>query len=160
MSITSVEDGTALGLSVATGAAGLDVAGSIGGQTAKGDGQVLFLDSGAGGADGLQVRVSGEQTGSRGNITFIEGVAEKAVDLVTSIVGADGSINARTEGLNNELARIEEDRVRLEERIAAYRERLVSQFTAADSLISQLNNTQDFVSQQLAALAPQNNRDN
>jgi len=27
-------------------------------------------------------------------------------------------------------------------------------------LISQLNNTRDYVSQQLAALAPQNNRDN
>lgn len=160
VAITSVEDGAALGLSESTGVAGLDVAGSIGGQAAKGDGQVLFLDSGVGGADGLQVKVSGDQTGSRGNITFIEGIAEKAVDLVTSVVGADGSISSRTEGLNDELARIEEDRVRLDERIAAYRERLVSQFTAADSLISQLNSTQDFVSQQLAALAPQNNRDN
>lgn len=54
VAITSVEDGAALGLSVSSGVAGLDVAGSIGGQAAKGDGQVLFLDSGAGGADGLR----------------------------------------------------------------------------------------------------------
>lgn len=160
VSLTSVEDGAAYGLSVATGTAGVDVAGTIGGRTSEGDGQVLFLGNGNGGASGLQVRISGDQTGSRGSITFVEGVAERTVDLVSSFVGADGAIESRTEGLNRELEQIQESQARLEERIAAYRERLVSQFTAADSLISQLNSTQDFVSQQLAALAPQNNRNN
>ncbi|WP_439531275.1 flagellar filament capping protein FliD [Marinobacter adhaerens] len=160
VSITSLEDGSAYGLSVATGTAGADVAGTIGGRAAQGDGQVLFLDNGNGGASGLQVRILGDQTGSRGSITFVEGVAERTVDLVTSFVGADGALESRTESLNRDLEQIQENQARLEERIAAYRERLVSQFTAADSLISQLNSTQDYVSQQLAALAPQNNRNN
>ena len=160
VSLTSVEDGSAYGLSAATGTSGVDVAGTIGGRTAEGDGQVLFLGSGNGGASGLQVRILGDQTGSRGSITFVEGVAERTVDLVSSFVGADGAIESRTEGLNRDLEQIQENQARLEERIAAYRERLVSQFTAADSLISQLNSTQDYVSQQLAALAPQNNRNN
>lgn len=160
VSITSIEDGSALGLSVATGTAGLDVAGTIGGQTAEGDGQVLFLGNDNGGASGLQVRILGDETGSRGSITFIEGVAERTVDLVSSFVGADGAIDSRTESLNRDLEQIASQQARLEERIAAYRERLVKQFTAADSLISQLNSTQDYVSQQLAALAPQNNSDN
>lgn len=160
VSITSVEDGSLYGLSVATGTAGLDVAGTIGGQTAEGDGQVLFLGNDNGGASGLQVRILGDQTGSRGSITFVEGVAERTVDLVSSFVGADGAIESRTESLGRDLEQIASQQARLEERIAAYRERLVKQFTAADSLISQLNSTQDYVSQQLAALAPQNNRDN
>lgn len=160
VSITSAEDGSAYGVSVSTGTAGLDVAGTIGGRTAEGDGQVLFLGNDNGGASGLQVRILGDQTGSRGSITFVEGVAERTVDLVTSFVGADGAIESRTQGLNRELEQIQESQIRLEERIAAYRERLVKQFTAADSLISQLNSTQDYVSQQLAALAPQNSRDN
>jgi len=160
VSLTSVEDGSAYGLSAATGTSGVDVAGTIGGRTAEGDGQVLFLGSGNGGASGLQVRILGDQTGSRGSITFVEGVAERTVDLVSSFVGADGAIESRTESLNRDLEQIQENQARLEERIAAYRERLVSQFTAADSLISQLNSTQDYVSQQLAALAPQNNRNN
>jgi len=160
VSITSVEDGAAYGLEVATGAVGSDVAGTIGGRTAQGDGQVLFLNDGSGGASGLQVRILGDQTGNRGSITFVEGVAERTVDLVTSFVGADGALESRTESLNRDLEQIQQNQVRLEERIAAYRERLVSQFTAADSLISQLNSTQDYVSQQLAALAPQNNRNN
>ncbi|MEO9702766.1 flagellar filament capping protein FliD, partial [Marinobacter alexandrii] len=74
--------------------------------------------------------------------------------------GADGALESRTEGLNKELERIQAEQVKLDERIASYRERLVSQFSAADSLISRLNSTREYVSQQLAALAPQNNRDN
>lgn len=160
VSLSSAESAATFGLDAATSTAGLDVAGTIDGKAAEGEGQTLFLGENNGAASGLQVRVLGEQTGSRGSIQFIEGVAERSVDLITNFVGADGAIDNRTESLNRDLERIQESQVRLEERIAAYRERLVSQFTAADSLISQLNSTQDFVSQQLAALAPQNNRNN
>lgn len=158
--ITSAEDGSAYGLAVATGTAGSDVAGTIGGRTAEGDGQVLFLGSGNGDASGLQVRVLGDQTGSRGSINFIEGVGERTVNLVTNFVGSDGAIESRTESLNRDLEQIQQSRARLDERIASYRERLVAQFSAADSLISQLNSTRDYVTQQLAALAPQNNQKN
>ncbi|MHA7924144.1 MAG: flagellar filament capping protein FliD [Marinobacter sp.] len=160
VTLTSAESAATFGLSTITEESGLDVAGTIGGRAAEGDGQVLFLGNENGGASGLQVRILGEQTGNRGSITFIEGVAERTVDLVTNFVGADGALESRTQSLNRELEQIQESQSRLEERIAAYRERLVSQFTAADSLISQLNSTQDYVSQQLAALAPQNNRNN
>ncbi len=160
VSLSSAESAATFGLDAATSTTGLDVAGTIDGKAAEGEGQTLFLGENNGAASGLQVRVLGEQTGSRGSIQFIEGVAERTVDLITNFVGADGAIDNRTESLNRDLERIQESQIRLEERIAAYRERLVSQFTAADSLISQLNSTQDFVSQQLAALAPQNNRNN
>ncbi|SFR77406.1 flagellar hook-associated protein 2 [Marinobacter daqiaonensis] len=160
VTLTSAENGATFGLDTNTSTSGLDVAGTIDGRTAEGDGQVLFLGSGNGGASGLQVRILGDQTGSRGSITFIEGVAERTVNLVTNVVGADGAIESRTDSLNRELEQIQESRVRLEEGITSYRERLVAQFSAADSLISQLNSTRDYVTQQLAALAPQNNRDN
>ncbi|WP_417548315.1 flagellar filament capping protein FliD [Marinobacter segnicrescens] len=160
VALSSVEDGATFGLDTNTSTAGLDVAGTIDGRVAEGDGQVLYLGSGNGGASGLQVRILGDQTGSRGSITFVEGVGERTVDMVTSMVGAGGAIESRTDSLNRELEQIQESQVRLEERIAAYRERLVSQFSAADSLIAQLNSTRDYVSQQLAALAPNNNRDN
>lgn len=157
--VTSMESSGAFGLSVGNGAAGNDVAGTIGGRTAEGDGQVLFLGSDAGPASGLQVRVLGDQVGARGSINFVQGIGKSTVDLVNAFVGADGKLESRTSSLNRDLAQIQEDQVRLEERIAAYRERLVRQFTAADSLISQLNSTRDYVTQQLAALAP-NQSDN
>lgn len=148
------------GLNTATGSAGLDVAGTINGVAAEGDGQVLYLANDASNrAAGLQVRITGGDVGSRGSVNFIEGVSERAVDLITNILGAEGALSSRTEALNRDLERIQEDRIKLDLRIESYQERLVKQFSAADSLISQLNSTRDYVSQQLAALAPQSSKD-
>lgn len=161
VSLTAVDTNSSatLGLSVASGTAGVDVQGTINGQRATGEGQLLSVE-GTAGAAGMVVKVTGDATGNRGSVNFIEGVADRTVDLITSFLGQDGVLEARTEGLQKELGRIEEERIRLDERISSYRARLVSQFTAADSLIAQLNNTRDYVTQQLAALAPQNNRNN
>jgi flagellar hook-associated protein 2 len=156
VSISSQEGSDAFGLTGANGTTGLDIVGTIGGQTAKGDGQVLFLGSDAGAASGLQVRVLGDQIGSRGSINFVQGLGKNTVDLVNSFVGANGALESRTGSLNRNLEKIQENQIKLDIRIESYRERLVKQFSAADSLISQLNNTRDFVTQQLEALAPQN----
>lgn len=147
------------GLSEKTGTSGQDVQGTINGQPAQGDGQVLYLSNSAGGdAAGLQVRITGGETGSRGTITFIEGVGEKAVQTITDILGENGALSSRTEALNRDLERIQEDRIKLDLRIESYQARLIRQFSAADSLIAQLNSTRDYVTQQLEALAPQNNQ--
>ena len=82
--------------------------------------------------------------------------AERTVDLVTSFVGADGALESRTSSLTQQLEDIAENQAALETRIEAYRARLVSQFSAADSLISQLNNTRDYVTQQFEALLSSN----
>ncbi len=156
VSITAVDTNSTstLGLSVATGVAGKDVAGTIGGQSATGDGQLLTV-GGNGPASGLQVSVTGGRVGARGTLNFIEGIGDRAVNLVTDIVGASGSIESRTSGLQKELDRIATERTQLNDRLASYRARLVKQFSAADSVISQLNSTRDYISQQLAALSPQ-----
>lgn len=158
VAITSIESGaaTSLGLSTTSAAAGQDVGGTINGQTAVGDGQVLYLGSGAGPASGLQVRITGGTTGSRGEINFIEGVGERTVNLVTRFLSADGALESRTDSLNRDLEDVAKERARLDARIESYQERLKAQFSSADSLIAQLNNTRDYVTQQLAALAPQN----
>lgn len=145
-------------LNAKDGTAGTDIAGTIGGKVAKGDGQVLYLGNDNGPASGLQVRVLGDEVGDRGSINFVQGVGKSTVDLVNSFVGAEGKLESRTSSLNLELEKIQESQVKLDIRIESYRERLVKQFSAADSLISQLNNTRDYVTQQLDALAPQNNR--
>lgn len=159
ISLTSVDTNTAtdLGLSVASGTAGQDVVGTIDGRAAKGDGQVLYLESDRGPASGLQVRITGDTLGSRGSINFIEGVGDRTVNLITSLVGSGGALDSRTQGLQRELDGITEDRADLEDRIISYQERLKSQFSSADALISQLNNTQDYLTQQFAALNPQKN---
>ncbi|SDX64113.1 flagellar filament capping protein FliD [Marinobacter mobilis] len=89
----------------------------------------------------------------------VEGIAERAVNLVTDILGSDSALANRTDGLTDVLDRIQDQRDQLDLRMDSLRERLVRQFSAADSLIAQLNSTGSFVAQQLAALAPQNNQD-
>lgn len=158
VSVSSQEGSDILGLADASGSTGQDVVGTIGGQAAKGDGQVLYLGSDSGPASGLQVRILGDQTGDRGSINFVQGLGKNTVDLVNSFVGADGKLESRTSSLTRDLEDIQKSQARLDERVESFRERLVKQFSTADSLISQLNNTRDFVTQQLDALAPQNNR--
>ena len=154
LEITSVDTNTTamLGLSVVAAADGVDVAGTINGKAATGDGQVL---TGAVGTDveGLAVQVNGGLTGNRGNVSYIEGVGERLVDAITNFLSVDGTITAKNERLNAELESIAESRARLNERLLSLETRLAKQFTAADILIARLNSTQDFIKGQLDALA-------
>ena len=147
-----------LGLRVDAGVDGLDIVGKINGVEAVGVGQTLSAAKGDP-SEGIRLTIGGTATGDRGTVTCIEGIAEQMVDLITNFISVDGSISAKNERLNKELALIDEDRAKLNERIESLTARLSRQFTAADIIISQLNSTQDFVSQQLAALAGTNNKD-
>lgn len=144
-----------LGLDNGPGIDGVDVEGTINGVAAVGSGQTLSAASDDDSA-GIRLTIAGSATGNRGSVTYIEGVAENMVDLITKFVSVDGSISVKNERLNKELLLIAEERAKLNERIESLTARLARQFTAADIIISQLNSTQDFVSQQLAALAGTN----
>ncbi|MAL97126.1 flagellar filament capping protein FliD [Hydrocarboniclastica marina] len=148
-----------LGLNVGTGTMGVNVAGTINGKPALGNGQTLYSDAlGTGPESGIQVRITGGATGDRGTVSFIEGVGDKIVGLVANLTESQGVLTKRPAGLRETLSDIADQRIRLDDRMASLRARLVAQFSAADSLISQLNSTQEYVTQQLAALAPQNSK--
>jgi flagellar hook-associated protein 2 len=156
----SVDTNTAaqLGLDVGTGIDGVDIQGKINGVDAVGSGQTLSAAKGDA-SEGIRLTISGSAIGDRGTVSYIEGVAEQMVDLVTNFISVDGSLSAKNDRLNKELALIAEDRAKLNERIESLTARLSRQFTAADIIISQLNSTQEFVSKQLAALAGTNKSD-
>jgi len=152
--ITAVDTNTVaqLGLSIAAGTTGVDVVGTINGATATGAGQILTaaVDDDS---EGISVTVDGTGTGSRGTVTYIEGVGEQFVDKITEYISIDGALYSKTDTLTKALALIAEERTDLNERIETLTARLARQFTAADIIISQLNSTQDFVKRQLDALA-------
>lgn len=99
-------------------------------------------------------QVPGEVAQLFAEVDGAEGVAARITAIADNMLASDGTLSNRTEGLNEKLEGIREERNQLDMRMESMRERLVKQFTAADQLISQLQSTQDFVSQQLAALAP------
>lgn len=135
----------------ATNTEGVDVAGTIGGVTATGIGRLL---TGAGSAAGLVVTITGTTLGDRGSIDFKRGYADQLGRYVDSLLKADGFFRSTSITIESRLENIEEDRVALASRLTVIEARLRAQFGALDILISQLQNTSNFLTQQLAALPP------
>ncbi len=88
-----------------------------------------------------------------------DGIATQMVTSAERFLGSDGLLTNRTDGLNDILEEIENKRFDLNDRIAAYEERLIRQFSAADQLISQIQSTGNYIQQQLASMAPPSSSD-
>jgi flagellar hook-associated protein 2 len=145
---TAVE-GSGLGLSVATGTDGVDVAGNIGGVAALGSGQQL---TGTGDADGLKLEITGGALGSRGTVSFTRGMADLLDTFMETYLGDDNIIDSRTDGINTRIDSVEDDREDLALRIQQLEARYIAQFTALDLLLNQLQATSSYLTQQLANL--------
>lgn len=131
---------------------GVDVAGTIGGYSATGKGQVL---TGAPGApvDGLKLTVKGDTTGSRGTFGFSQGYAYMLNTLSAGYLGGSGTIASRTKGLNASVTDIATQRASFADRLTDIEKRYRAQYTALDTAVASMNSTQQFLTQQLAQLS-------
>ena len=158
VSITGGNGETDLVGASATSTAGNDIAGTIGGIVATGKGQTL---TGTGAADGLSLLVTGT-TGARGSIDFNRGYADRLSSYLSTILQSDGVLDSTTDSIQSRIDSIGEDRENLQRRLVTIEARLRSQFSALDVLVSNLQSTSDFLTQQLDALPKigVNNRSN
>ena len=76
------------------------------------------------------------------------GVATKLDSIVNEYTQLDGLLDSKTSGLNDTVKDINEDLEALELSLTALEERLFAQFSALDILITQLNSTSSFLTQQ------------
>jgi len=74
-------------------------------------------------------------------------------NLLTDVLGSDGSLNSRTESLNKQVRQIGDERDKLDVRMSALEARYKAQFTAMDLLVSRLTATGNYLTQQLAGLS-------
>lgn len=81
-----------------------------------------------------------------------EGIAAKLKDYADGVLATDGLIDARKTGLDNQVSSIDDQKLRLENRLVSIERRIRAQFSALDTLVSSLQSTGNFLSQQLAAL--------
>jgi flagellar hook-associated protein 2 len=132
-------------------AKGTDVAGTIGGTVATGEGRRLSAASGSG-ADGLVLEVTGGTAGERGTVLFSRGFAWRLNEQLDTILGSGGVLAARSDGINRSIRDIERQRENLARRLETVEQRFRAQFTALDSLVSNLLSTSNFLNQQLATL--------
>ncbi|MHB1216228.1 MAG: flagellar filament capping protein FliD [Thiobacillus sp.] len=149
----SVSGGTAaaaLGLAGDTPTVGVDVAGTIDGLAATGAGQLLRAASGN--ANGLDLIINGGALGDRGMINYSQGYASKLSTWAKSALNSDSFITARTDGINQTIADIGKRRSELEARLVIIEKRYRAQFTALDTMLSNMESTSNFLTSQLANL--------
>lgn len=143
-------NGTAGLFGTATATDGFDIAGTIGGQNASGNGQTLTASGGY--AAGLAVAVVGGTTGERGVVNFANGFAYQLDKLVSKLLDTNGVVDSRVDGLNASIKDIGKRREALELRMTQIEARYRAQFTALDTAIASMNKTSTFLTQQLANL--------
>ncbi len=137
--------------------AGVDVAGSINGATASGSGQTLTGAIGDA-SEGLALRITGGALGARGNVTFSQGYASRIGQYLDAVLGDDGSLKTRTNGIDNSIKLLDRRQEQMEARLAQIEKRYRAQFSALDSMLMSMNSTSSFLTQQLANL-PGSSRD-
>ena len=81
-----------------------------------------------------------------------EGFAFRLESLASAVLQPDGLIDAREDGLNATIRRFDDQKATFEFRLELIEKRLRAQFTALDGLISNLNATSSFLSQQLSII--------
>ena len=150
VSLTGNAAGTVLGGS-GTATQGTALMGTINGVAALSSGQTLTAATGDAAA-GLKITVSGGTTGPRGNINFSRGFAAQLDQLAANFLGDNGTLTARTDGINSSLKRLSGSQVREQMRLDTLQAQYQKQFNALDSLMSKMNSTSSYLTQQLAAL--------
>lgn len=91
----------------------------------------------------------------RAAFTGDTGFAGKLQTMVGTYIGKEGSLTRRSDTLNAQVKDITSQRTALDKRMESVGARYKAQFVALDSMISQMNTTSSYLSQQLAALAAQ-----
>ncbi len=131
---------------------GIDTAGTINGMAATGSGQTLTGTTGTP-AEGLSLQINGGSIGDRGTVNYSQGYAYQFNTIVTAMVGTNGTITARTNGISASMATIAKNSATMTARLAGIQASYMAQYTALDVTVSSMTATSTFLTQQLAAIA-------
>jgi flagellar hook-associated protein 2 len=141
-----------LGLGVGTGTAGTDVAGTINGVAATGQGQLLSAANGNG-AQGIVLRVQDGSTGDRGTVTFDLGIWPALNRYLNLALGNEGSVTKRINGFETSKRELDQRSLKLEARWKQAELNYRTQYSTLDRLVAQLRSTSSFLEAQLASLS-------
>lgn len=149
---------TVLGMSAGTYTDGKDVAGTIAGEAATGNGQILIGDEGNTSTEGLKLKITytdaDSLTGTEGTILVIKGLATKIDEALENITKTiDGSIARRTTALENQIKYMDERIADFDERLASRKNDLYNEFLAMESALSRYEAEGAFLTAQLQNLS-------
>ncbi|OZA04796.1 MAG: flagellar hook protein, partial [Methylophilaceae bacterium 17-44-8] len=104
-------------------------------------------------SEGLRIKVTGGSTGARGTVTFVKGYAAQLDDILDGLLDDDGILAARTDGISSSVKRLERQTDAFNLKLTVIEKRYREQYTRLDTLLSSLQNTSSYLSQQISALS-------
>ncbi len=132
---------------------GLDVAGTINGESATGSGQNLTGDGGTDNIDGLIIKYTGSTTGEIGNLKLTLGIAELFDRTLFSITDSyEGYLGFKQNSLSDRIDAIDDDIDRMQTRLDQKMEMMINRFVAMELAISTIQSQSSWLSSQLNSL--------
>ncbi|KTD82358.1 flagellar filament capping protein FliD [Legionella waltersii] len=129
---------------------GVSMSGTIGGLSASStDGVTL---TGSGSLSGLSVNILSGSTGTRGQVVVTDGIAVQLNTLLKTYMDTKGDLDQRTDQLNNQVKSLSKVQDDIDARTKTLQSRFLSQFTALDILLTSMQSTSSYLTQQLANL--------
>lgn len=83
----------------------------------------------------------------------LDGFGKRFRVVTDSLLGVDGALTTRTDGLGQQLQRNQKDQDALNIRLGAIEKRMRAQYTALDATMATLNSQSSYITQQIAAWA-------
>ncbi|MFH2037512.1 MAG: flagellar filament capping protein FliD [Candidatus Zixiibacteriota bacterium] len=145
------------GLAGGSAKVGQNVAGTINGELATGNGQVLSGDEGNATTEGLKLKITYTESmvssATEGSFSYVSGLATKLNNTLENMTKSiDGTVPRRTLAINNQLADIDEQIERYTDRLARRREDLYAEFLAMEQALSEFQSEGSYLESQLAGL--------
>ncbi|AEK58126.1 flagellar filament capping protein FliD [Acidithiobacillus caldus] len=136
--------GTGIGTNTLS-ASGTDVVGTVNGQAASGNGQQLTV-TGPGPALGLQLQISGTQTGNLGTVVVSQGLYQQMHSLLSQALDSQtGFVAAAQNGLNGTINGLNAQITTLQQSASNQTALLTQQFAAMQSQLSQLQSIGQYI---------------
>ena len=139
---------------------GVDVAGTINGESATGSGKLLTGDDGNENTDELRLQVNltpdelQAQGAIQGTVRLTLGVAERLENLLTSLTDSyEGTVSNRQNALQSQYDQVQSRMDRMEERLTRYQSRIELQFMGLEKAMSQITSQGNFLFSHLAGLS-------
>lgn len=138
--VAAAADSTGIGTSSAgTTVTGVDVAGTINGEAATGNGQFLTGNTGNATTEGLQIQYTGAALGAIGSLKFTKGVGALMGEAISTFTDSvNGLFTTNDQALQAQVDSIEKSITDLSERLAIKEQVLRQKFAAMEQAISQL----------------------
>ncbi|MGB2832681.1 MAG: flagellar filament capping protein FliD [Methylotenera sp.] len=134
----------------------LNTVGTINGVAASGIGRNL-VGATNDASEGVNIKVSGGALGARGTVTFTRGYAAQLDSMISNLLSSDGILAARTDGIKSSITRLDKQTDAINVRLTSVEARYRAQFTRLDSVLSSMQTTSSFLTQQINSLNANNN---